>query len=316
MVAALVMKILTIADPLSALHPESDTSLAILVAAKNAGHELWWCDSAHLSLMGSGTRITAQPITALTAKQLPALGSTEQFGVEAFDRICIRKNPPFDADYIRICWLLAPYEDRVRMTNRPSLLLRFHEKMVPHQAVQAGALTPDDVIPLCLSRDHDVVRAFMREHAAQAWVVKPWMGYAGMGVHKIEGEEAVLTALQASRHAMLVSPFLPEVTVTGDRRVFFLNGEVVGDIVRLPKPGGFVSNLALGGRGVLEPMDDVTRDRCTRLGAYLWEMGIVFAGGDVIDRKISEVNVTSPTGIVPFHDLGGEDLSVRILEAL
>lgn len=312
----LPMRILIIADPLTQLRPQNDSSIALAAEARERHAEVWWSDGDRVALRGHLPEVQAAPVVAARLRALPELGPWETLALTSFDVVLIRKNPPFNEDYIRLCWLLAPYESTITMSNRPSLLVHHHEKMIPLQAVAAGVLQPEEIIPSCISRDPHVVESFLRERRATAWIVKPWTGFGGHGVSKYDSIAEVLTAVRDASQLMIVQPFLPTIAAQGDRRVFYVGGVMAADFVRLPRAGGFISNLASGGRPEFRPMDGPTRDRCERLGHFLREAGFDFAGADFIDGLVSEVNVTSPTGVVSLQDLGGPDLAPRILDQI
>ncbi|MBI2343435.1 MAG: hypothetical protein HYV02_03735 [Deltaproteobacteria bacterium] len=310
------MRLLIVADPLGGLRPESDTSLALATEGIARGHDLWWAEDGEIALSGVSVIANAVPITSIAPYAIPTVGGCQMLPIEQFDIVLIRKNPPFDEGYLRLCWLLAPYESRVVVSNRASVLLRYHEKLLPLCGVQAGFFQADEIVPTILTRDPAFLQAFMAEHRAEAWVVKPWTGFGGRGVERYPSAEAVLAAVAASPTPMLVSPFLPEVMTTGDRRVFYLRGQMVGDLVRIPPPGGFIANLAFGGHGTLHGMSDRTRHLCAQLGNFLRSIDCDFAGADLLGDRLSEVNITSPTGINTLVRLGGPSLAGPILDAI
>lgn len=312
----LVMRILIIADELSQLRPKNDTSIALAAESLQRGHQVWWSDSDKVSLRGHAPVVQAAPVRAAVLKVLPQLEAWERYPLTAFDAVLIRKNPPFNEEYIRLCWFLAPYETRLVISNRPSLLVHHHEKMIPIQAVAAGLLRSEEIIPSCVSRDAAMVADFMAEQNAPAWIMKPWTGYGGHGVRKVDSTAGVIDAVGSSDQLMIVQPFLPTIATNGDRRIFYIDGEIAADFVRLPQAGGFISNLASGGRAEFRPMDGPTRDRAERLGQFLCTVGFDFAGADLIDGYVSEVNVTSPTGLVSLLDLGGPNLVPRVLDTM
>lgn len=311
------MKLLILADDVSAIFPQSDTSLAIARAALARDHEVWWARGDDVVLCNNVTVVRAQRILSSDPDVLPEVDTAVVCPVSDFAAISVRKNPPFDDSYTRLCWLLLPYESQVVISNRASLLLHHHEKMVPFQAVASGHLRPDDLVPTCVTNDAEIACAFTEEVAnpSDQWIAKPWLGYAGHDVRKLCGVDAVRAYVISSQYPLMVQPFVPEV-VDGDRRVLFVRGEVCGDIMRIPKPGDYISNLAHGGIGELQPMSDATRALCERLGAYLDSAGFDLAGADIIGPYVTEVNVTSPTGVVGITKLGGPDVAPRIVANL
>ncbi|MBI4238503.1 MAG: hypothetical protein HY696_08835 [Deltaproteobacteria bacterium] len=310
------MQILIIGDSLAKLRPQSDTSLALAHAALQRGHAVWWGEAERVVFWERATMTHAVPLTACVSKSLPVVGAETRCAIDQFDLVVIRKDPPFDDSYVRLCWLLLPYEGRVTISNRPSALLTHHEKMIPWLARAAGALRDDEVHPTCVTADAAVARDYVLAHPAPAWVVKPWLGFGGGAVQQAADAAAVAALVAAASEPQLVQPLLPAVATGGDRRVFLLGGRVVGSLVRIPKPGSIVSNLAAGGRAELRPMDAATQDRCERLARYLHEAQIDFAGADCIAGIVSEVNITSPTGLVALTRIDGEDLVPQWLDLL
>jgi glutathione synthase len=175
--------------------------------------------------------------------------------------------------------------------------------MLPFEAVELGFLNENEVIPTFIvgGNRHLVPKSFPRGES----VIKPWLGHGGKGVEKI--------AAPASPKAwQMMQPLLP-VEKTGDRRVFFLNGQRIGDFVRYPAEGKIQANLAQGGRAALQDLSKKESAICEKVGQFLQEKGILFAGIDLLGERLSEVNITSPTGFAALAQLGGPRLAVNYL---
>lgn len=310
------MRLLIVGDPLAGLRPASDTSLAMLCEARRRGFDVWWAEDADVVLCGLETRVRAARVTAATARALPQCAEPSWHGIPDFDAVLIRKDPPFDESYLKLCWLLLPCEERVVMQNRPSALLRHHEKLIPYQALASGALQPEDVVPMCLATSREVVEHFLAAHPGEEWVIKPWTGFGGRNVRRVTGRAAVLDAVTGVTAPQLIQPFLPEVITAGDRRVFVIGGQIAAHFVRLPQAGNFISNLAYGGRAEVRSMDAQTLAVCERMAGYLARCDIDFAGLDVIGHRVTEVNITSPTGVIAWQDVGGDDVSRLLIDLL
>lgn len=302
------MNILIVADPIRALKPRTDTSLTFVREALLRGHELHWTTAEDLFLWEGRVFARTEKATACAEQSLPATETVaEPQAINSFDAVLIRKDPPFDQSYMSLCWLLALEENNVPMLNKPSLLLRYHEKMLPWEAFEKGFLRPEELIPTFMPTGR---RLPMPDNFPKGEsVLKPWLGHAGKDVLAIPGP-------QAPEPYTFLQPLQKSIHVTGDRRIFLLDGEVIGSFVRLPAAGEIKSNIAAGGRGVMKDMSRKELDVANRLGDFLKETGIQFAGADMIDGKISEVNITSPTGFVTFHELGGRRLAPVVLEYL
>jgi glutathione synthase len=194
--------------------------------------------------------------------------------------------------------------------------MRYHEKLVPLEAWAQGFLEPGDLIPTYIG-PLPGAKALVRERGIGQVVTKPFLGFGGSRVVVHEaGAFLGWKPTEAETEEMLVQPLEPAVLKRGDRRVFFLEGKIIGDFVRMPAEGSYISNLAQGGKAVAMKLEPAERAALERLGKFLAHAGIDLAGADLIGRKISEVNITSPTGIRSLMSLEGRDISVEILDLL
>lgn len=301
------MNFLIIGDPLNKLNPKSDTSLAMAREALVRQHEVHWAQIDDLLFWEGRVHVRTQKIINCTEGGLPHTeqGFVDPESINSFDGIWIRKDPPFDQNYLSLCWMLALEEDNVPMLNKPSLLLRYHEKMLPFEAVERGHLTHNEIIPTFLpfGNRFRIPQSFPRGEC----VSKPWFGHGGSGVQRHPEAQSV----QPFR---LLQPLQSAVQKTGDRRIFVLDGTVIGSFVRMPQSGSIISNLAAGGTAIQREMNPKEKALAEKTANFLKEIGIVFAGLDMIDEKISEINITSPTGFVAYHGLGGVRLERLYLD--
>jgi len=300
------MNFLIIGDPIRDLKPKTDTSLALVREALTRAHEVHWATGDDLVLWEGRVQARVDQITGCAEHSHPMTENIKELqSINSYDGVWIRKDPPFDNSYLSLCWLLALEEKNVPMLNPPSVLLRYHEKMLPLEAAESGFLRMEETIPTFLPTGRRLATPenFPKGEA----VTKPWLGHGGEGVVRLEGP-------RSPEPYHFLQPLQKEVTRTGDRRVFFLNGEVIGSFVRMPAEGEIKSNIAAGGRGVLKDMNKKETDIANRLGDFLKERGIIFAGADMMAEKISEVNITSPTGFQTFHEIGGRRLAPQYLE--
>jgi len=304
------MNFLVVADSVARLKPAGDTTLVIARAARRRGHTVAWCEPSGVRLSGSAVECVAREVESCAEGTLPVLGLETAVAIERYDGVWIRKDPPFDAAYMRFCWLLATAERQVWMANRPSLLVRYHEKLIPLEAVAQGFLGADDVIPT-YSGDPAGAREFAGKHGRDGTVVKPFLGHGGNDIQRYPAP-GLPKGVEPGPDS-LVQPFLPEVLTHGDRRVFFLDGECIGHFARIPAPGGFVSNLAQGGTAHASPLTPAEQAVVKKLGAFLKSTGFVLAGADLMGARVSEVNVTSPTGLVSLANLDGGNPGERVL---
>ncbi len=300
------MNFLIVGDNLRSLKPKTDTSLALAREALTRAHEIHWTTAEDLFLWEGRVFARVDTITGCAENSLPATETIkEPQSINTYDGVWIRKDPPFDNSYLSLCWLLALEENNVPMFNKPSVLLRYHEKMIPFEALERGYLQEDEIIPSFLptGRRFPVPEDFPRGEA----VSKPWLGHGGKDV-------TLLPAPQSPEPYFFLQPLQKEIYRSGDRRIFILDGEVIGSFVRLPPAGEIKSNIASGGTGVMRDMSKKEKEIIMRLSVFLKEIGVVFAGVDMIHEKISEVNITSPTGFLTYAEIGGRRLAPLVLE--
>lgn len=298
------MEFLIIADSVDSLKPKADTTLVILREALKRGHEVYWATDQDFSFWAGRVRARVQKVESCADGVLPLMqNEKEERDINSFEGVWIRKDPPFDSNYFSLCWLLALEENNVPFLNRPSILLRYHEKMLPFEACERGFLQSSDLVPSLIATGtrHSVPKNFPRGES----VIKPWLGHGGKGVEK-------LAEPQSPKHWQILQPLLP-VEKMGDRRVFFLNGERIGDFIRYPAAGKIQANLAQGGKAAMKELSRKELAICEKLGEFLQETGIQFAGVDLLAEKVSEINITSPTGFAALVELNGPRLAVNYL---
>ncbi len=312
------MKVLVIADGLSKIKPEGDSSLAFIAEFLKKGISTFYGVSEELFWETQNLWIPACEVRAQEKGKLPQLAPLTVQSIEEFSLVLIRKDPPFDETYQKLCWLLEPYEEKIRMVNAPSVLLSHHEKMIPQQALLSGDLLVSDLIPSLITTSADRARDFVHSLASEQVVVKPFLGYQGNDVFLV-GREDFLNRPDhyiSMRGSWIVQPLRPEIRTSGDRRVFFFGGRYRGSFARIPKEGSIVSNLAQGGSGQVRELDPTETSVIERLEKFLKRKNIVLAGADLIGGKVNEVNVTSPTGFVTYEKLHGKNLAKEFVESL
>jgi glutathione synthase len=223
----------------------------------------------------------------------------------------MRQDPPFDMAYITATHLLEHVHPRTLVVNDPAEVRNAPEKLfVTH--------FPDLMPPTLITSDPAEIAAFRREH--RDIIVKPLFGNGGAGVFHVRPDDENLNALvemftQRSREPLIVQRYLPEVRA-GDKRIILVDGEVGGGLLRVPAEGEARANLHVGGRAVKTGLTRREHEICERLGPVLREKGLVFVGIDVIGDYLTEINVTSPTGIQEIGRYDGVDLAGRIWDAI
>lgn len=313
------MKVLFIADPMDRLKVKTDTSLYMLREFSKKGAELYWSTSENIWWMKNSVYVSGQKILDGGTPEIhPRLGIFEEQDVLEFDLVIIRKEPPFDESYQRLCWLLEPFEDRVIFSNKPSVLLHNHEKMLPLRALAGGVLSDEQVITTCVTDRAEVARQFVNDLGVENIILKPWLGHGGRDIQMLEATGFMDESDKYFKgdERWMIQPFEQEIFARGDRRVIFLGGKAIAHFVRLPKKGHFVSNLIRGGQAFLREMEPQEKELTTRLEPWLKKVGIDFAGADYINNKLSEINITSPTGLESYETLTGENLAPWIVDYL
>ncbi len=307
------MKILVIANATESLNAASDTALGFAREALSRGHQVSWATSQDLRLWNNQVEVRHQILQNCAEAELPSLAEAELAPVNQFQSIWIRKDPPFDMEYLSLCWLLGLEENSISILNPPSVLARFHEKMIPFEAVRQGFLNSEDVVPTFLSTaEEDSVPG---DFPIGSCISKPWFGHGGRDVEQwTNATEAFATPFGPSHGYTLFQPFLPAVTQSGDRRVLFIHGEYAGDVVRIPQSGSIKANLVQGARGELQDLNATEEALVKKLSGFLKQHNIYFAGADFIDGHITEVNITAPTGVETIRALGGPDLRKPYLD--
>ncbi len=223
----------------------------------------------------------------------------------------MRQDPPFDMAYITATHLLERVHPRTLVVNDPAHVRNAPEKIMV-------TLFPDLMPPTLISRDRETIQAFRREHGDV--VMKPLYGNGGAGVFKLTGEDPNFGSLfdmftAMSREPWMIQRFLPQVS-EGDKRIILVDGEPLGAVNRVPQPGDIRANMVRGGAAETTQLSAREREICSRIGPTLKERGLLFTGIDVIAGNLTEINVTSPTGIRAIKRLGGPDLAVAIWDAI
>lgn len=322
---------LFVLDPIQRLRPGKDSSVALMQAAQRVGHQVWICSLADLAVEGEradatepGQRPTVLTQPARLAEIRPTaegweipepwveLGEPQRVPLEVFPWVWMRKDPPVDEAYLYATHLLELAEPRgVRVLNRPASLRAWNEKL--------GALRFSHLMaPTLVSGNIEQLSAFTAEYGEV--VLKPLGGRAGQGVVRTEARAPGLRALlelvtNQGQLPVMAQAFLPQV-VAGDKRILLVNGEPLGAVNRRPSPGEFRSNLAVGGEPEATALTDPERRICAELAPALRAAGLFFVGIDVIGDRLSEINVTSPTGVREIERLGGVPLADLTIEAL
>ena len=301
-----MLKIAIQMDPIEAVDVDADTSFDMALEAYGRGHQIWIYQPGHLQLDSGVVRARARAVEMLERKQGAhvKLGAPHLINLHDVNVILIRQDPPFDMAYITAAQILEQLNDDVFVLNNPRAIRDAPEKLF---VTQFADLTP----PTLITRDEEAVRAFRATHGDM--MIKPLYGNGGAGVFRMKPDDGNFNALletfiQFYREPMIAQKFVPAVT-KGDKRIILLDGEAVGAINRVPAAGEARSNMHVGGVAEAVEMNERDQEICDRIGPALSERGLVFAGIDVIGEYLTEINVTSPTGVQEVRRFGGADIS-------
>lgn len=310
------MKLAFILDPLDSLKTAKDTSLAIMREAAARGHELFVAEQDDL-ILHSGTALIQA--AEFQFKEGPAWFSLDAKALHApkdFDALLMRKDPPFDTEYIYSTYLLELAENQgARVLNRPRSIRDWNEKL-------SVARFPQFAPPFLVTRHIAAIRQFLEDEGDI--VVKPLDGMGGSGVFRLHREDHNIgvileTITHYERRTVMAQRYLPEIKA-GDKRILIIDGEPLPyALARIPKAGETRGNLAAGGKGVAQPLSARDREIATAIGVELKKEGLFLVGLDVIGDHLTEINVTSPTGMVEIAaqtDCNPAALFVDALERL
>jgi glutathione synthase len=310
------MNLLFIADPLEAFKTYKDSTYAMMREAARRGHAIAACEPRHLRWQ------TGQPVTApVRPIRLTGREASDWFTEDAaraqplkdFSAVLMRKDPPFDAEYIYATHLLEQAErEGTRVFNRPRALRDHPEKLAIME-------WPQFIGPTLVTREADAVRAFHAEHGDI--ILKPLDGMGGMGIFRVRADGLNLgSIIETLNHdgatTIMVQKFLPEIA-QGDKRILIIGGEPVPYcLARIPQGNEVRGNLAAGGKGVAQPLTDTDRATAQTIGRALAPRGLLLIGLDIIGTRVTEINVTSPTCLREIHDQTGCDAAALFVDAL
>ena len=301
-------------DPIQSINFKKDSTLAILLAAQNDGFDLFYMEQRDLFIEDGAPK--AQ-LRALRVFNDPAhwfeLGESRVAPLEEMDVLLMRKDPPFDSEFIYSTYILEAAERRGSLVvNKPQSLRDCNEKVF---ATHFPQCTP----PLLVSRDQDRLKAFLSTH--QDVVYKPLDGMGGTSIFRVTAGDQNLnvileTLTNYGRQTIMAQKFLPEIT-QGDKRILVVNGEVIPYcLARIPTDSDFRGNLAAGGRGVVQPLNERDLWIAQQVAPSLKERGLIFVGLDVIGGYLTEINVTSPTCIREIDHAENTRIGEKLVAAI
>ena len=309
------MKSLTVAvqmDPIQAIKIAGDSTFALLLEAQARGHKLKFYTPDKLSMRDS--RVFA-PMQDLVVRDVVgdhcSLGEPVRTDLADVDVVLLRQDPPFDMAYVTSTHLLERVHPQTLVVNDPAHVRNAPEKIMV-------TLFPDLMPPTLITRDREAIEEFRDEHGEI--VMKPLYGNGGAAVFKTGAKDPNFGSLfdlfsTMVREPWVVQRFLPAV-VKGDKRIILVDGEPLGGVNRVPAENDIRSNMVRGGAAETTQLTPREKEICDRIGPTLKERGLLFVGIDVIDGHLTEINVTSPTGLRAIKRLGGPDLSKAIWDRI
>lgn len=306
------LKVAVQMDPIARINIKGDSTFALLLEAEKRGHDVFYYTPDKLSLRG--TDLVA-PVQKLSVRDQEGnhftLGESVPAHLQSFDVVLLRQDPPFDLAYITSTHFLERIHPQTLVVNDPASVRNAPEKLF---VMNFTDLMP----PTLISRDMNEINAFRAQHGAV--VMKPLHGHGGAAVFRILPEDMNFGSLfdmfsVTFREPWVIQRFLPEVK-HGDKRIILVDGEFAGAVNRVPALNDLRSNMVRGGAAKETELSDREREICTRLGPELRKRGLLFVGIDVIDGHLTEINVTSPTGIRAIARLGGPDVAAKIWDTI
>jgi glutathione synthase len=306
------LKIAVQMDPMHGIDIAGDSTFALMLEAQARGHVLWHYEVPHMWLDGGTLKARVRPVTVKNVA-----GAHYEFGPEKtvhlaeMDVVLMRQDPPFDMAYITATHLLEHIHPKTLVVNNPAAVRNAPEKLL---VTHFPALMP----PTMIAWDKGAIREFRKLHGDV--IVKPLFGNGGIGVFRIKPDDENLGSLldmffAASREPLMVQRYEPAVRA-GDKRIILIDGEPLGAVNRVPAEGDSRSNMHAGGRAEKTTLTPREVEICKAIGPTLKKEGLLFTGIDVIGDYLTEINVTSPTGLQQIARFDGVNLAAAIWEKI
>ncbi|MAS07009.1 MAG: glutathione synthase [Ahrensia sp.] len=306
------LKIAVQMDHISTVQIAGDTTFALCLEAQARGHELFHYTPDRLTMRGGTVSARVEPLSVRDVEGAHyTLGEAVRTDLSGMDVVLLRQDPPFDMNYITTTHLLERIHPKTLVVNDPAWVRNSPEKIF---VMEFSDLMPETLI----TKDIAEIREFRREFGDI--ILKPLYGNGGAGVFHLRDGDRNLTSLlemfaQLGPEPIIAQRYLDDVRA-GDKRIILIDGEPVGAINRVPDEGDARSNMHVGGKAVETMMTEREREICDRIGPSLRERGFVLVGIDVIGGLMTEINVTSPTGVREVKKFGGADISALFWDAV
>ncbi|WP_153771704.1 glutathione synthase [Labrenzia sp. CE80] len=308
----MALKVAVQMDHISSINIAGDSAFALMLEAQARGHALYHYTPDRLAMIGDDVYCGLEPVEVRDeVGNHFTLGEKQRFNMADVDVVLMRQDPPFDLSYIAATHILEKVHPNTLVVNDPAEVRNAPEKLF---VTEFADLMP----PTLVTRDRDEIDLFRAEYGDI--VMKPLFGHGGAAVFRITRDDLNYGSLYdffaaTFREPWVVQQFLPNVK-HGDKRILLVDGEFAGAVNRVPAEGDLRSNMVRGGAARESELTEKEREICARLGPSLKEKGLILVGIDVIDGRLTEINVTAPTGIRAVAKLGGPDIAARVWDVL
>ena len=299
-------------DPMTTVDIDGDSTFALMLEAQSRGHTLWHYEVPQMWLDGATLKARAHPVTVRREPgDFYRFGEPETLNLGEMDVVLMRQDPPFDMAYITATHLLEHIHPKTLVVNNPASVRNAPEKLLVMRF-------PELMPPTMIARDAAAIREFRARHGDI--IIKPLFGNGGIGVFRLKPEDENLGSLldmffSASREPLMIQRYEPAVRA-GDKRIILIDGEPLGAVNRVPAAGDSRSNMHAGGRPEKSALTAREREICAAIAPVLKAEGLLFTGIDVIGDYLTEINVTSPTGLQQIARFDGMNLAAAIWEKI
>ncbi len=302
------LKIAVQMDPMHGIDITGDSTFALMLEAQSRGHALWHYEVRHMWLDGATLKARVRPVTVENKHGAHyTFGPESMISLAEMDVVLMRQDPPFDMAYITATHLLEHIHPKTLVVNNPAAVRNAPEKLlVTH--------FPELMPPTMIAWDTGAIKSFRKQHGDI--IVKPLFGNGGIGVFRIKPDDENLGSLldmffASSREPLMIQRYEPAVRA-GDKRIILIDGEPLGAVNRIPAEGDSRSNMHAGGRPEKTTLTPREEEICAAIGPTLKKEGLLFTGIDVIGNYLTEINVTSPTGLQQIARFDGTNLAAAI----
>ncbi|MCH8014084.1 MAG: glutathione synthase [Candidatus Dadabacteria bacterium] len=299
-------------DPIGTINTEKDTTFVLMLEAQARGHEVWYLELKDMFVKEAQAFGNATQISLERSEDFYKLGDTQTLPLESFDAVWMRKDPPVNNDFLYATYILSLIdENKTKVLNNPTGIRESNEKLY-------SLFFPEIIPQSIVTKNIGQLEEFLSEAGGQI-VVKPLDGHGGEGIFYVrEGDRNANVILESitkfGTEYVIGQKFIEKVS-EGDKRIIILNGEPLGAVLRVPKPGGeFRSNFHSGGSPAKSELTQRDLEICEAIGPRLRKDGLYLVGLDVIGGYVTEINTTSPTGVQEINNLDGVKLETQIIE--